>query len=379
MNAGNDERGSRSPDAPDEMAPRGTRPAPAARLFATLGARVRSWEGFLTVLLLCIIVMNALTSPSFLTTENQVNLFALSIEKVIVALIMTFVILNAEIDLSVASMMGLSACALGWLVQQGVPMPAAIVLCLLIGIAGGAFNGFWITVVGLPSLVVTLAMLIGFRGLARVLVEDRSIKEFPAWFEALGQQSLIGPFPLSLILFFALLVLAVIVLRYSGFGRQVYVIGINLEVARYSGINVARVKMLPLHHVRFSLRPRRHPLRGPPRHGPGRHGARLRARHHHHRAARGGKHIRRRGLGVRGRPVDPHRAVPAERDVLEQHHRAPPDRGHWNPPDPVRYDSERAELSRPRGPPGAPPLNAPAVPAGGRRDGRAAPFAAEAA
>ena len=216
----------------------------AARWPAALAARLRSWEGFLAILLLCIIAMNALTSPSFLSVENQVNLFTLSIEKVIVALIMAFVILNAEIDLSVASMMGLSACALGWLVQQGVPMPAAILACLFIGILGGAFNGFWITVVRLPSLVVTLAMLIGFRGLARVLVEDRSIKAFPEWFEALGQQPLIGPFPLSLLVFFALLVLAVVVLRYSGFGRQVYVIGINLEVARYSGIDVARVKML---------------------------------------------------------------------------------------------------------------------------------------
>ena len=244
MNARTHGPESRSPDSPDGMEPSGTRPAPAARLAAALGSRVRSWEGFLAVLLLCIIVMNAVTSPSFLTTENQINLFALSIEKVIVALIMTFVILNAEIDLSVASMMGLSACALGWLVQQGVPMPTAILVCLFIGILGGAFNGFWITVVGLPSLVVTLAMLIGFRGLARVLVEDRSIKEFPAWFEALGQQPLLGPFPLSLFVFLTLLVLAVVVLRYSGFGRQVYVIGINLEVARYSGINVARVKML---------------------------------------------------------------------------------------------------------------------------------------
>ena len=233
---------SRPAPAPAPM--QASRTSAAARLTSALGARLRSWEGFLAALLLCIIVMNALTSPSFLSVENQINLFALSIEKVIVVLIMTFVILNAEIDLSVASMMGLSACALGWLVQQGVPMPAALVACLLIGMLGGAFNGFWITVVRLPSLVVTLAMLIGFRGLARVLVEDRSIKAFPEWFEALGQQPLVGPFPLSLILFFALLVLAVIVLRYSGFGRQVYVIGINLEVARYSGIDVARVKML---------------------------------------------------------------------------------------------------------------------------------------
>lgn len=211
---------------------------------AAIGARLRSWEGFLAALLLLIVGMNAVTSPSFLSVDNQINLFALSIEKVIVALIMTFVILNGEIDLSVASMMGLSACALGWLIQQGVPTPAALVICLLVGILGGAFNGFWITAVRLPSLVVTLAMLIGFRGIARVLIEDRSIKEFPAWFEALGQQPLLGPFPLSLLVFFGLLVLAVIVLRYSGFGRQVQVIGINQEVARYSGIDVARVKLL---------------------------------------------------------------------------------------------------------------------------------------
>ncbi len=215
-----------------------------AGVAAAIGARFKTWEGFLAGLLLGIVAANALTSPSFLTVGNQINLFALSIEKVIVVLIMAFIILNGEIDLSVASMMGLSACALGWLIQQGIPMPAALAACLLLGIAGGAFNGFWITVVRLPSLVVTLAMLIGFRGLARVLVEDRSIKEFPAWFEALGQQPLLGPFPLSMLIFFGLLVVAVVVLRYSGFGRQVQVIGINQDVARYSGINVARVKML---------------------------------------------------------------------------------------------------------------------------------------
>jgi rhamnose transport system permease protein len=115
---------------------------------------------------------------------------------------MAFIIINAEIDLSVASMMGLAACALGWLVDAGAPMATALALCLLIGTAGGLFNGFWITFMKLPSLVVTLAMLIGFRGLARVVVEDRSIRVFPSWFEELGQQPLLGPFPLSMIIFF---------------------------------------------------------------------------------------------------------------------------------------------------------------------------------
>ncbi|KPK06177.1 MAG: ATPase [Anaerolineae bacterium SG8_19] len=205
--------------------------------------RLKSWEGFLLVVLLVIITVNSLQSPAYLSVQNQINLFILSIEKIIVVLAMTFIIINAEIDLSVASMMGLAACTLAWLFERGTPVPAALAIGLLVGVLGGAFNGFWIARVGLPSLVVTLAMLIGYRGLARVLLEDRSIGGFPDWFDNMGQQALVGPFPLALILFFILVVLAVVILQYSGFGRYVYVIGNNREVARYSGVRVQRVKM----------------------------------------------------------------------------------------------------------------------------------------
>lgn len=213
-------------------------------LLRNLFERLKSWEGFLLIILLVIIVFNSIRTPAYLSIGNQINLFNLSIEKIIVALVTTFVIINAEIDLSIASMMGLSACTLAWLHGQGVPIPTAFIIGLLVGVLGGAFNGFWIAYVGLPSLVVTLAMLIGFRGLARVLLEDRSIGDFPTWFDALGQQPLIGPFPLALIVFFILLVIAIIILQYSGFGRYVYVIGNNREVARYSGVRVRRVKMI---------------------------------------------------------------------------------------------------------------------------------------
>lgn len=206
--------------------------------------RLKSWEGFLLVILLTIIIINSLQAPAYLSIGNQINLFILSIEKIIVALIVAFVIINAEIDLSIASMMGLSACTLAWLHQQGMPIPAALLIGLGVGVLGGAFNGFWIAYVGLPSLVVTLAMLIGYRGLARVLLEDRSIGDFPEWFDTLGQQPLAGPFPLAMIVFFVLLVIAIIILQYSGFGRHVYVIGNNRDVARYSGVSVQRIKMI---------------------------------------------------------------------------------------------------------------------------------------
>ena len=206
--------------------------------------RLRSWEGFLLIVLLAIIAVSAINSPQFLTVGNQINLFQLSIEKVIVALMMTFIIINAEIDLSVGSMMGLSACTFGWLVQQGVDASAAIGICLLIGVIGGAINGWFITALGLPSLVVTLATLIAFRGLARVLVEDRGINDFPSWFDALGQQGLIGPIPFALLAFLVLFVILYIVLERSGFGRQTYVIGSNRDVAEFAGINTNRHKMI---------------------------------------------------------------------------------------------------------------------------------------
>ena len=211
---------------------------------STVWNKLKSWEGFLLFVLIVVILGNIYQAPAYLSVDNQINLFALSIEKIIVALIMTFIIINAEIDLSVASMMGLAACTLAWLFDQEYSMTVAILAGLLIGVLGGAFNAFWISKVGLPSLVVTLAMLIGFRGLARVLVEDRSIGDFPDWFDALGQQPLLGPIPLSLIVFFVLLVIAIIVLQFSGFGRYVYVIGNSRDVARYSGVKVERIKMI---------------------------------------------------------------------------------------------------------------------------------------
>jgi rhamnose transport system permease protein len=205
---------------------------------------LRRWEGLLLILLVVIVAYNALNTPGYLTVNNWVNLFQLSIEKIIVALIMTFIIINAEMDLSVASVMGLSACLTGFLYAGGMPMAGALALGLLVGVVAGFFNSFWISIAGLPSLVVTLSGLIMFRGLAYVLLEDRSIGNFPAWFNQLGQQPLIGPFPLAMIIFFVLLVFAIIILHYSGFGRYVYVIGNSKDVARYAGVRVQRTKTI---------------------------------------------------------------------------------------------------------------------------------------
>jgi rhamnose transport system permease protein len=140
--------------------------------------------------------------------------------------------------------MGLATAVMAWLFQLGVPLPLAILAAMVSGALAGLNNGFWIAYLGLPSLAVTLAGLIGYRGIARILLEDRAVGNYPQWFNALGQQPLLGPLTLSIIIFLVLLVVIGIVLHGSALGRLVYVMGNSLETARYSGVRVKPVKLL---------------------------------------------------------------------------------------------------------------------------------------
>ena len=203
---------------------------------------LKRWETMMFALLIAIVALNSLASPYFLNVGNLVNLFQLSIEKSIVALTMALIIIGGEIDLSVASVMGLAACVMAWTFQEGAPMPLAVLLALAAGILAGLNNAFWIAKVGLPSLVVTLAGLIGYRGIARILLEDRAIGGFPAWFNTLGQQALVGSLTAAIVIFFLLFIFFALVLHGSAVGRLVYVVGNNIQAARYSGVRVGLVK-----------------------------------------------------------------------------------------------------------------------------------------
>jgi rhamnose transport system permease protein len=195
------------------------------------------------VVLVIVVAFNLASSPFYLGVDNIVNLFQLSVEKIIIALMMTLIIISGEIDLSVASIMGLAACVMAKFFEIGVPLPIGILAAIAAGAIAGLINGFWIAYIGLPSLAVTLAGLIGFRGVGRILVEDRSIGDFPHWFDAIGQDTLIGPLTVSIVIFFVLFAVSAVILNGSGLGRLVYVMGNNLEAARYSGVRVKRVKL----------------------------------------------------------------------------------------------------------------------------------------
>ncbi|AZI42717.1 ABC transporter permease [Deinococcus psychrotolerans] len=202
------------------------------------------WEVTLIVLVFAALFSGALLSPAFLTASNLTFLTANFSEVALIALSMTLIIIVAEIDLSVASTLGLSSAVLGALFAAGWPIPLAIVAALAVGALAGLFNGLLITRLGLPSLAVTIGTLALYRGLAYVVLGDKAIADFPAFYTNLGFGTLPGtPIPIPIALFFVLAVITVVVLHATAFGRSLYAIGANPVAARFAGLRVERVKL----------------------------------------------------------------------------------------------------------------------------------------
>jgi rhamnose transport system permease protein len=157
---------------------------------------------------------------------------------------MTFVIVTGGIDLSVGSIFGLSAILLGvfWHGLE-IPLPMAMVLAVLVGGVAGFGNGLIMTRFNVPPLIATLATLALYRGLAEGISQARSVRGYPEWFFVLGQGEVLG-LPTQLWFLFGLAIAAAAVLGLTTFGRTTYAIGANEVAARFSGLNVARTKLI---------------------------------------------------------------------------------------------------------------------------------------
>jgi rhamnose transport system permease protein len=163
----------------------------------------------------------------------------------LIALPMTLVIVTGEIDLSVASVVGLSSVLVGVLYEAGMSIPTAGLLALLAGLAAGAFNGYLVAYVGLPSLAVTIGTLALFRGLAVGLLGTKAVTDFPdRWTDLATAEIGETGIPLVIVVFVLLTLVFLWLLQFSAFGRGVYDIGLNKEAAHFTGVNVARTKFI---------------------------------------------------------------------------------------------------------------------------------------
>jgi rhamnose transport system permease protein len=201
-------------------------------------------ELVLLIALALALAILSLTAERFMTVGNLLNQGRLMTEVALVALPMTFIIITGGIDLSVGSIMGLTAILLGVFWQNvGLPLPAAVGLAILVAVAAGYFNGLLITRVRVPPLIMTLATLALYRGLAEGISQARSVRGYPEWFYVLGQGEVLGV-PTQLWILLVAIAIFWIVLSRTTFGRALYAIGHNETAARYSAIKVDRIKVI---------------------------------------------------------------------------------------------------------------------------------------
>ena len=246
------------------------------------------WETLLLALFVVLLPVGQAISPEFLTSDSFTTGSLDFSEIALMALPLTLVVIAAEIDLSIASVLGLSSAAMAYLWNHGQPIEAIIPICIVLGGLCGAFNGLLVTRLGLPSLAVTIGTLGLYRGLAFVILGDQGITDFPQTYLNLGQGSFAGTqipnptilyialfrglafvvigddsvtdfptvwtdrafgnfagtaVPNVIVLFAVLAVLFAVLLHFTPFGRSVYAIGANQEAAFFSGLRVKRIKL----------------------------------------------------------------------------------------------------------------------------------------
>ena len=200
-------------------------------------------ETILALLSVLALIVLASQSDKFFTVDNLLNQGRLMTEVGLIAIIMTFVIITGGIDLSVGSILGLVAILLGVFWKNlGLPLPMAIGLGLLVGTLAGLINGIIITRFRVPPLIATLGTLALYRGIAEGISEARSVRGYPDWFFVLGQGQFLGV-PVQLWILGAVTLVAAIILGMTVWGRGVYAGGHNETAARYSGLQVDRIKL----------------------------------------------------------------------------------------------------------------------------------------
>lgn len=214
------------------------RPLTAKRVFL-------QWEWLLVLIFAGVLVMNTMLSPYFLNITSLRDATMVFLDKSFIVFPMAFIMIMKEIDISVGSTVALSSVGMATAYNVfGLPMEAAIVVCLVIGALCGLFNGILITKFPeLSAVIVTLATMILYRGIAYIILEDQASGNFPEWFGFFGWGYVYGV-PFILIAFVGIAIVFGLLLHKTTFGRKVFAIGHNDVTSKFSGVNVKKTKLI---------------------------------------------------------------------------------------------------------------------------------------
>lgn len=207
-------------------------------------ARFVRWDTVAGALLVVVAAVSLGSVGSFGNALNISFLIGNTLPIAVIALPMCMLVVAGEVDLSVGSMVGLSSAVMGALWNANLPIQDVIGSCLLVGLAGGLLNGLLVTRLGLPSLAVTIGTLAAFRGLAQIILGANAVTDFPQNYLDFGAGRFPGtPIPYAAIPYVVLLLIAVVVLHMTPYGRSLFAIGANREAAFFAGVRVRRAKL----------------------------------------------------------------------------------------------------------------------------------------
>ena len=202
------------------------------------------WEWLLVVIFLLIHLINSFISPWYFNVDTFLGAPMSFLDKAFIVLPMMLVIILGNIDISVASIVALTSVLMAVIFNAGLPMPLALMAALLIGTILGGINGLLlVNFKELPAMIVTLATMTIYRGIAYVIMEDRAAGGFPTWFSFFSW-GYVGPFPFIMIVFAATALIFGILLHKTGFGRIIYGMGSNRTACVYSGVKTDRVLLI---------------------------------------------------------------------------------------------------------------------------------------
>jgi rhamnose transport system permease protein len=202
------------------------------------------WEALLLVAIVGVGIWSATLSPFFLERANLLDLVTPYVFIGLMAFGLSFVVVAGEIDISVASILAVSVVCFAQLYDAGTNVWIAAALGLVVATALGRVNGVLVGILNLPSLAVTLGTLAAYQGLAFVVLSGEGVADFPARYLELGGGYIRNELPVALLVFLGLALLLALLMHATRFGRYLFAIGSNREAARYSGIPVARVRVL---------------------------------------------------------------------------------------------------------------------------------------
>ncbi len=202
------------------------------------------WEMMLVYILILINVMLIFTKSNLYFAQGTIqSIIQSGMDLSPLVLGMMFVLMLGDIDVSVASIMIMASMVTGLTMDAGLPVVVCVLLSLLVGGLCGAFNGFLIAYLKMPSVIVTISTAMLFRGIVKIILDVNVLKHFPEFYVQLAWTNILG-IPVAFICFLLMAVIFVLILHKSTFGRKLYIVGNNATCASYSGINVARTKLI---------------------------------------------------------------------------------------------------------------------------------------